>query len=187
MNRIYFDHAATTPLDKRVLEKMTPYFCEMAGNANSQHYFGREAMKAVDEARDKIATLIGAKPSEIYFTSGGTEADNWALRGAAAAYGKKGKHFIISKIEHAAMLSTAADLEKQGIRVSVDDRNEKIGYKIRAAQMEKIPYMLVIGEKEMTEGTVAVRSRKKGDMGVMSIAEFIAFAKEQIDNLVLDN
>ncbi len=81
----------------------------------------------------------------------------------------------------------AADLERQGIRVSVDDRNEKIGYKIRAAQMEKIPFMLVIGEKEMTEGTVAVRSRKKGDMGAMPVAEFIAFAKQQIEDLVLDN
>ncbi|MBQ9710559.1 MAG: cysteine desulfurase [Clostridia bacterium] len=135
MNRIYFDHAATTPLDKRVLEKMTPYFCEMAGNANSQHYFGREAMKAVDEARDKIATLIGAKPSEIYFTSGGTEADNWALRGAAAAYGKKGKHFIISKIEHAAMLSTAADLEKQGFEFTYLDVDER--GMISTKQLEK--------------------------------------------------
>ncbi|MBQ9481289.1 MAG: cysteine desulfurase NifS [Clostridia bacterium] len=114
MNRIYFDHAATTPLDKRVFEKMTPYFTEIAGNANSQHYFGREAMKAVDEARDKIASLIGARPSEIYFTSGGTEADNWALRGIAQAFKNKGRHMIISKIEHAAMITTAAELEKQG-------------------------------------------------------------------------
>ncbi|MBP5308244.1 MAG: cysteine desulfurase NifS [Clostridia bacterium] len=114
MNRIYFDHAATTPLDKRVLEKMTPYFTEIAGNANSQHFFGREAMKAVDAARDKIASLIGARPSEIYFTSGGTEADNWALRGIAAAFANKGKHMIISKIEHAAMITTAQELEKQG-------------------------------------------------------------------------
>ena len=81
----------------------------------------------------------------------------------------------------------AAELTKQGMRVTVDERNEKIGYKIRAAQMEKIPFMLVIGEKEMTENTVAVRSRKKGDMGVMSASDFIAFAKEQVDNKVLDN
>ena len=114
MNRIYFDHAATTPLDKRVLEKMTPYFTEIAGNANSQHFLGREALKAVDAARDKIASLIGARPSEIYFTSGGTEADNWALRGIAAAFANKGKHMIISKIEHAAMITTAQELEKQG-------------------------------------------------------------------------
>ena len=81
----------------------------------------------------------------------------------------------------------AAALEARGIRVSVDSRNEKIGYKIRAAQMEKIPFMLVIGDKEMAEGTVAVRSRKKGDMGVMPTAEFVDFAKAQVDNLVLDN
>ncbi len=81
----------------------------------------------------------------------------------------------------------ARDMEKLGMRVTVDSRNEKIGYKIRAAQLEKIPYMLVIGEKEMNEGTVAVRSRKKGDMGAMPASDFIAFAKQQIDDLVLDN
>ena len=83
--------------------------------------------------------------------------------------------------------SIARDMEKLGMRVTVDGRNEKIGYKIRAAQLEKVPYMLVIGEKEMTDGTVAVRSRKKGDLGVMPAAEFVAFAKQQIDDLVLDN
>ncbi|MBR5192578.1 MAG: cysteine desulfurase [Clostridia bacterium] len=112
--QIYFDHAATTPLCKEALEKMLPYFTEVYGNANSQHAFGREAVKAVDDARDTIAKIIGAKPNEVYFTSGGTEADNWALRGILKANEKKGKHFIISPIEHAAMLSTAKDLQKEG-------------------------------------------------------------------------
>lgn len=115
---IYIDHAATTPLDKRVLDKMLPYLTEVFGNPNSQHVFGREAVKAVDEARDTIAKIIGAKPSEVYFTSGGTEGDNWALRGVARAYAKKGKHLIISPIEHAAMLSTAKALEKEGFEIS---------------------------------------------------------------------
>lgn len=74
----YFDHAATTPVDPRVLQKMLPYFTENFGNPNSQHACGRRAAAAVDEARDTVASLIGAKPSEIYFTSGGTESDNWA-------------------------------------------------------------------------------------------------------------
>ena len=81
----------------------------------------------------------------------------------------------------------AQKAQNLGMRVTVDARNEKIGYKIRAAQLDKIPYMLVIGEKEMTDGTVAVRSRKNGDMGVMSAADFIAFAQKQIDELCNDN
>ncbi len=111
---IYFDHAATTPLCKEAFDKMLPYFSDIYGNANSQHYYGRAAVKAVDEARDTIAKIINAKPNEIYFTSGGTEADNWALRGAMHALKDKGRHFIISPIEHAAMLATAKALEKEG-------------------------------------------------------------------------
>ncbi len=118
MKPIYLDHAATTPLDKRVLEKMLPYFTENYGNANSQHSFGQTAKVAVDNARKTIAEIIGAKPSEIYFTSGGTESDNWALRGTAKRYKDKGKHLIISQIEHHAMLTTAKELEKEGFEVS---------------------------------------------------------------------
>ena len=114
---IYFDHAATTPVDSRVLNKMLPYFTEIYGNANSQHMFGRAAVKAVDEARDSIAEIIGAKPNEVYFTSGGTEADNWALRGIAKARVDKGKHIIVSPIEHSAVLSTAKELAKQGYEI----------------------------------------------------------------------
>lgn len=115
--KIYFDHAATTPVCKEALEKMLPYFTEIYGNSNSQHAYGRESAKAVDEARDSIAKIINAKPSEVYFTAGGTESDNWALRGVANANKNKGKHVIISPIEHAAMIVTAKALEKQGFEI----------------------------------------------------------------------
>lgn len=118
---IYFDHAATTPLSETALKKMIPYFSENFGNPNSQHMFGRNAVKAVDEARDEIASLIGAKSSEIYFTSGGTESDNWALRGICEAHKNKGRHIIVSKIEHPAMLKTAKELEKDGFEVTYLD------------------------------------------------------------------
>ena len=114
---IYFDHAATTPLCKEAVEKMIPYMTEVFGNPNSQHYYGRESVKAVDEARDGIAKIINAKPNEVYFTSGGTEGDNWALRGVAHAHKDKGKHIVISPIEHAAMLSTAKALKKEGFEI----------------------------------------------------------------------
>ncbi len=118
MKEIYLDHAATTRVDDRVVAKMLPCFTEVYGNPNSQHGYGRNAQEAVDEARDTIAKLIGAKPGEIYFTSGGTESDNWALRGTCKALAGKGKHVIISKIEHAAMLTTAHELEKEGFEFS---------------------------------------------------------------------
>lgn len=114
----YFDHAATTPVDPRVLQKMLPYFTENFGNPNSQHACGRRAAAAVDEARDTVAALIGAKPNEIYFTSGGTESDNWALRGAAHANAERGKHLIVSAVEHPAMISTARELQKKGFEVT---------------------------------------------------------------------
>ena len=122
--RIYFDHAATTPVDPRVLDKMLPYFTQKFGNPNSQHAFGRETVCAVDDARDEIAACIGAKPSEIYFTSGGTEADNWALRGAAYSLANKGKHLIVSAVEHPAMIATAKELAKKGFEVTFAEVDE---------------------------------------------------------------
>ena len=119
MKEIYLDHSATTRVDERVLQKMLPYFTEIYGNANSQHGYGREALKGVDWARDTIAELINCHPSEIYFTSGGTESDNWALKGIASSHKEKGKHIIISAIEHAAMIASCKDLEKQGFSVTL--------------------------------------------------------------------
>ena len=117
--KIYLDHAATTPLDEEVLQKMLPYFTEVYGNADSLHGIGRKAMNAVDSARDTVADLLGAKSNEIYFTSGGTEADNWALRGGAYAQKAKGRTgVVISSIEHHAVLETAHELEKEGFDVT---------------------------------------------------------------------
>ena len=121
MKRIYFDHAATTYCSERVRNEMMPYFTEIFGNANSLHSFGREAQKAVDDARDRIARCLGAKPSEIYFTSGGTESDNWAIKGVMRAHREKGNHLITSKIEHHAVLHTCQQLEKEGFEVTYLD------------------------------------------------------------------
>ena len=118
--KIYLDHAATTPLDEEVLQKMLPYFTEVYGNADSPHGIGRKAMNAVDSARDTVADLLGAKSNEIYFTSGGTEADNWALRGGAYAQKAKGRTgVVVSSIEHHAVLETAHELEKEGFDAPV--------------------------------------------------------------------
>ena len=118
MRRIYLDYAATTPLDNEILEKMLPYFSDGFGNPNSPHETGRRAMAAVDNARDTVAELLNAKPSEIYFTSGGTEADNWAILGGAYAQRELGKtEVIISAIEHHAVLGAAERLEKEGFTV----------------------------------------------------------------------
>lgn len=116
--KIYIDHASTTPCDKKVVEAMLPYFSDEFGNADSQHFFGRETAKAVADARATIAGLIGAAPNELYFTASGTEADNWALKGAALARKEKGNHIIISSIEHHAILTAADWLERNGFVVT---------------------------------------------------------------------
>lgn len=117
-NIIYLDHAATTPMDPEVLETMRPYFTEHFGSASTLYSIGKEARQAVDEAREKVAALIGARPEEVFFTSGGTESDNWAVRGTAHAHAGKGNHIITSKIEHHAILETCHYLEKQGFEVT---------------------------------------------------------------------
>ncbi len=115
---IYLDHAATTPMDQEVFEYIAPYFVEFFGNADSPHAVGRKAMGAVDRARDTVARLINAKASEVYFTSGGTEADNWAILGGARAKRKEGRtQVIVSAIEHHAALFAAETLEKEGFEV----------------------------------------------------------------------
>ena len=116
--KIYFDNAATTPVRPEVLETIQPYFREYYGNASSLYGIAKESKRALENARGQVASAIGAKPEEIYFTAGGSESDNMALRGIAEAYAKKGSHIITTKIEHHAILHTAEYLEKHGAKVT---------------------------------------------------------------------
>ncbi len=115
---IYLDHASTTPLRKEALDAMMPFLTTEYGNPSSLYPLGHRAENAVADARETLAGLIGAKPGEIYFTSGGTESDNWALKGFAHANASKGKHIITSAIEHHAVLHACAALEKDGFDVT---------------------------------------------------------------------
>lgn len=115
---IYLDNAATTRVSEEVFEAMKPYFCEEYANPSSIYSFAGNAMKAVDKARKAIADLIGAQPNEIYFTAGGSESDNWAIKAAAEMNKGKGKHIVTSSIEHHAVLHTCEYLEKQGYEVT---------------------------------------------------------------------
>ena len=123
---IYLDYSATTPVDPRVAEKMIPYLFEKFGNAASRsHSFGWEAEAAVEEARAEVARLVNADPKEIVWTSGATESNNLALKGAAHFYSGKGKHLVTVKTEHKAVLDTCRELERQGFEVSyLDVRND---------------------------------------------------------------
>lgn len=114
----YFDHAATTPVKEEVLKEMLPYFSMEFGNPSSMYSIGRRAKRALEEARERVAKAIGAKNKEIYFTSGGSESDNIAVKGIAFANKEKGNHIITTKIEHPAILNTCRTLEKQGFNVT---------------------------------------------------------------------
>lgn len=122
---IYLDNAATTRMAPEVLEAMLPYFAEAYGNPSSIYGLGAEAKKAVNGARQTIAESLGARPEEIYFTAGGSEADNWALKAIAESYGDKGKHIITSRIEHHAILHTCQHLEKRGFEVTYLEVDEQ--------------------------------------------------------------
>jgi cysteine desulfurase len=141
--QVYMDHGATTPLREEALEAMMPYLKEKYGNPSSIHSRGREARKAVDEAREKVAAALGAEPAEIFFTSGGTESNNIAIRGAARL--KKGQgHLITSSIEHHAVLDVCKDLEEDGFRVAVlpVDRHGRV--ELRAVEQALTPDTFLI-------------------------------------------
>ncbi len=118
MQPIYMDYAATTPTDQRVVAAMLPFFGDVFGNPSSLHGFGQDARAVVEEARARIASFIGAKPAEIVFTSGGTESDNFAIKGVAWANRNRGDHIITSAIEHHAVLESCRFLEKEGFKVT---------------------------------------------------------------------
>ncbi|BDG36901.1 cysteine desulfurase family protein [Saccharococcus caldoxylosilyticus] len=136
MDRIYLDHAATSPVHPDVVERMIPFMTEVFGNPSSIHYFGRQSRHAVDEARALVAKSIGAKETEVIFTSGGTEADNMALIGTAMANRDRGRHIITTAIEHHAVLRACQYLEKQGFDVTylpVDEHGKVSPADVKAA------------------------------------------------------
>jgi len=118
MKRVYLDHSATTPVHPEVLEAMLPYYKDKFGNASSIHQFGRDAKDALEQSREAVAKVINAASSEVYFTSGGTESDNLALKGTALANKNKGKHIMTSQIEHHAVLESCKFLKKEGYDVT---------------------------------------------------------------------
>ena len=132
---IYLDNAATTKTSESVLQAMLPYFTECYGNASSIYSIGTKSKEAITKSRETIAATLGAKPEEIYFTAGGSESDNWALKATAEAYESKGKHIITSKIEHHAILHTCEYLEKRGYEVTYIDVDENGTVKLD--QLEK--------------------------------------------------
>ena len=139
---IYLDNAATTQMSKEVLNEMLPFFRQTYSNPSAVYSFAGESKKAVDHARKQAAELIGANIEEIYFTGGGSESDNWALKAAAEAYCSKGKHIITSKIEHHAILHTCEYLERRGYEVTYLDVDEygKISFEELKTAIRQIPF-----------------------------------------------
>ncbi|MBP2642302.1 MAG: iscS 2 [Firmicutes bacterium] len=169
MNRIYFDHSATTPVNPDVAKVVLEYMTDKFGNASSIHAFGREAKRAVEDSREKVAKLIGAEPNEIFFTSGGTEGDNLALKGIAFANRKKGNHIITSQVEHHAILHTCEYLEKQGFEVTYLPVDE-----YGSIRMEDL-------KKAATDKTILISIMyANNEVGtIQPIQEVGAFAKER--------
>ena len=153
---IYLDNAATTKTAPEVVEAMLPYFSELYGNPSSVYQFSQKSKEAIAASRETIAGALGAKPEEIYFTAGGTEADNWAIKAAAEAYRAKGNHIITSKIEHHAVLHTCQWLEKQGYEVTYLDVDEsgivKLDQLKKAVRPETILISIMFANNEI--GTI---------------------------------
>lgn len=156
MRRIYMDHSATTPVDPEIAQSVLKCMVEDFGNASSIHWFGREARKAVEEARQRVAAAIGASPAEIIFTSGGTEADNMAILGIATANCKKGSHIITSTVEHHAVLDTCKHLEKNGFTVTYlpVDKNGQVRVEDVAKAINRNTILVTIMHANNEVGTI---------------------------------
>lgn len=155
--KVYLDYSATTPISSEVKEAMMPYFCDAFGNADSVHSFGRKAAYAVDEARRAVAKAINALPKEIIFTSGGTEADNFAIKGLARANADKGKRVIVSSIEHAAVLSSVRQLEKEGfeaVYLPVTEKGLVLPETLKSALAEKPTALVSVMTANNEIGTI---------------------------------
>ncbi|MFZ7120664.1 MAG: cysteine desulfurase NifS [Eubacteriaceae bacterium] len=187
MNRVYFDYAATTPVDGEVIEIMMPLFNEKFGNPSSIYSYGREARKEIDEAREKVAKSINAKDNEIFFTGGGTEADNWAIKGIAFANKHKGNHIITTKIEHHAVLHTCEYLEKQGFEVTYlnVDKYGKIDLKelIEAIKDTTILISIMFANNEI--GTIQP-IKEIGSIAKDNNVYFHTDAVQALGNVVID-
>ncbi len=168
MNTIYLDHAATTAVKKEVLDAMLPYFTERFGNPSSVYKIAQVNKKAVDEARETIAKHLGANTNEIFFTSCGTESDNWAIKGIAESYKSKGNHIITSKVEHPAVLHTCQYLEKQGYEVTYLDVDENGLVRIEDVEKAIKPTTILI--------TIMYANNEIGT--IMPIKEIGAIAKK---------
>ncbi|MBP5405216.1 MAG: IscS subfamily cysteine desulfurase [Clostridia bacterium] len=193
-NRVYLDYAATTPLDEAVLDAMMPYFREDFGNASSQHAFGRRAVAAVDEAREKTAKVLGARSNEIYFTSGGTESDNWAIRGVAKAMRGKGKHIISTAVEHHAVLHTLRDLEAEGYEVTylpVDDCGRvSVEDAVAAMREDTILLSVMLANNEIGTiepvGEIARAAKERGILVHTDAVQAVGLLPLAIDDLCVD-
>ena len=174
LQKVYLDNSATTPIGKDVVEAMMPFFKEKFGNASSIHAWGQEARGAIDKARHRVAELIGAKPNQIVFTSGGTEANNLAIRGLCEMNEKYGKHIITSKIEHPAVTNVCEDLEKRGFEVTYlpvsEDGIVKIGDFENAIREDTVLISIMTGNNEIGTlqrvseiGEIVKAEREKGN------------------------
>lgn len=157
---IYLDYSATTPLDEDVFEGMLPYLKEEYGNANSVYSLGRSAMAAVDSARDTVASILGARRDEVYFTSGGSEGDSWILRSLAENYSGRGRHIVVSSVEHHAVLNACRALERAGFEVTYLPVNRYCLVEESALEEAVRPDTILVGIMYANNETGAVQNIK---------------------------
>lgn len=185
--RIYLDYSATTPVKQEVVNAMLPYFTETFGNASSIHSFGRDAKNSINKVRETVANFLNASADEIYFTGGGSESDNWAIRGVAQAYKAKGNHIITTTIEHHAVLHTCEALEKEGFEVTYlpVDADGKINMAELEAAIKDTTTLITIMAVNNEIGTVLPIK----EIGALARSKGVLFhtdAVQALGNIALD-